>query len=69
MIWLVFTACLQNTPETIKCREHTLMFSDVPLLTCVLGAQGMLAQWVNTHPNHYIVRWECAHPNRLGQRT
>lgn len=58
MMVLVFTACLVSAPEDCRVREMTI-FEDVGPLACMMGAQGELARWTETHPNWRIDRWRC----------
>ena len=57
MIELLFVACLSSDPES--CREHSLVFTDVTPMQCLMGAQPELAKWVNAHPNAQIQSWRC----------
>lgn len=60
MVELLFVTCIvmsQSTPES--CREHSLVFTDVSPMTCMMGAQPQLAKWVNEHPGQRITSWKC----------
>lgn len=57
MIELVFVACLTAVPAT--CEERAMQFTDVTLITCALGAQPQLAEWIEQHPGWRIERWTC----------
>lgn len=57
MIELLFVACLAGSPE--ECRERSLIFSDITPMQCLMGAQPVLAKWVETHPNERIRTWRC----------
>jgi hypothetical protein len=57
MIELAFTIC--SIVEGAKCREQSLVFSDVSLITCMVGAQPQLAMWAEQHPNWTISKWHC----------
>jgi len=41
MVELALTVCLLDTAN--KCREESLTFSDVGLLTCMVGGQAQIA--------------------------
>ena len=58
MIELIFTACLLTQIGT--CREDRLVYTDMTPMTCMMGAQTQLAEWVNGHPEWTISRWRCA---------
>lgn len=57
MIELVFVACLANAP--VRCQEQSLLYTDITPMTCLMGAQPALAQWVETHPRYTVARWKC----------
>lgn len=57
MVELLFVACLSGDPT--DCREHSLVFTDVTPMQCLMGAQPELAKWVATHPNAEIRSWRC----------
>jgi hypothetical protein len=57
MIELLFVTCLAGAPN--ECQEHSLLFTDVTPMQCLMGAQPELAKWVATHPNHQIESWRC----------
>ena len=57
MIALVFVACLASDP--MACKEHKLLFADVPLMACLVGGQSQLAQWASLHSDWRIGRWSC----------
>jgi len=57
MIELVFVACLAAAPDT--CDEKRLLYTDITPMTCMMGAQPQLAQWVGAHPNFTIRKWRC----------
>ncbi|WP_102110327.1 hypothetical protein [Oceaniglobus roseus] len=58
MIEIAFVACLEAQMST--CRKEQLLFSDVPLMVCMLQAQTQLAQWSESHLGWKITRWTCA---------
>lgn len=57
MIELVFLACLSSQPEI--CEEKALQFTDLSLMTCLMGAQPQLALWQGDHPGWTVQRWTC----------
>ena len=60
MIELLFVACFTvTTQSTPACRQHSLLFVDIPLMTCMMGAQQQLALWSNDHPGQRIRNWRC----------
>lgn len=69
MIELAFVACLIEDPTS--CRDESLLFADVAILTCLVGAQPRLAIWKEAHPDWVIERWSCRmhDPARLAGRT
>lgn len=67
MIELAFVACLAWAP--LQCEERNLTFADVPLMTCMTGAQAFLAQWRNGNPGWRVARWSCGAVGRRGLRA
>jgi hypothetical protein len=57
MIELLFVACVSAT--TSACEEKSMIFVDVPIHACMLGAQGELAGWTRSNPGWTIRRWTC----------
>ena len=57
MIELLFIACIAGAPD--QCREHSLLFTDISPMQCLMGAQPELAKWANTHPDARIQSWRC----------
>ncbi|SPH17380.1 hypothetical protein DEA8626_00898 [Defluviimonas aquaemixtae] len=57
MIELAFVACLLADPTS--CRDESLLFADVAILTCLFGAQSQLAVWNEAHLDWTIERWSC----------
>ena len=57
MIELVFLACLSSQPEV--CEDRAMQFTDLSLMTCLLGAQPQLARWQGEHPDWTVQRWRC----------
>lgn len=66
MLELAFIACLPvfNVNGAIEehCDKKSLLFSDVSPMTCMIGAQPQLAQWMNKHPEYIrITEWRCGY--------
>jgi hypothetical protein len=57
MIELVLSICLLD--DALKCREETLTFADLSLVTCMIGAQPIAAQHMELRPRWYLSRWTC----------
>ncbi|MEQ8255734.1 MAG: hypothetical protein RLO38_02050 [Roseovarius confluentis] len=57
MIELVFVTCLLLQPA--ECRERELIFYDVTLMSCTMGAQPVLARWSAENPGWQVNRWTC----------
>lgn len=57
MIELAFIACLAAEPAA--CEKKSLIYTDISPMTCMVGAQPMLAEWIGTHPQWKIARWSC----------
>lgn len=57
MVELAFTIC--SIVEGAKCQERSLVFSDLSIMTCMVGAQPQLAIWAESHPNWRIAKWSC----------
>ena len=66
MIELAFLVCLGGQPSV--CERRAIQFADMPLMTCMIGAQAQLAQWQSEHPDWTIQRWSCQ-AVRPGRRT
>jgi hypothetical protein len=58
MLRLVFTICMIDSPDMCEQREM-LVYDEMPVMACVLGAMPELATWRETHPNWRIARWRC----------
>jgi len=58
MIELVFLTCLLSQPS--ECREREMIFYDVTMMSCMIGAQPELAKWAYEHPDWQITRWKCS---------
>ena len=57
MIELAFVVCMLGNDQS--CHEERLLFVDVPVRACMLGAQAELATWVGEHQGWRITRWTC----------
>ncbi len=57
MVELLFVVCLGASPGT--CEERSLLYQDISPMTCMMGAQPALAEWIAGHPNWTIARWSC----------
>ncbi|MBY8975686.1 hypothetical protein KHP62_07710 [Rhodobacteraceae bacterium NNCM2] len=58
MITLVFVTCLVGAP--IECQKRELpIFEQISPMACMMGAQGELARWRQSHPDSRIVQWRC----------
>ena len=57
MIELVLTICLLD--DARRCREEALTFAEVSLMTCMVGAQPIVAQHMELRPRWYLSRWTC----------
>lgn len=57
MIELVMTVC--SIVNGARCDDRSLVFADVSLMTCMVGAQPYIAQWSEEHPNYRVQRWTC----------
>ena len=67
MIELIFLACVAHDPDA--CREHSLQYVDMTPMTCMMGAQPILAQWGNQHPNWEIKNWKCRYVSQREVRA
>jgi hypothetical protein len=65
MIELVFVACLSAAPA--QCEERHFSYDDVSLMGCMMGAQGVLAEWKASQPAWRIAKWSCQMAGRRGQ--
>lgn len=60
MIELLFVVCFSGAPDAPgTCEEKSLLFTDVTPMTCMMGAQPVLAKWIETHPGFAIRSWHC----------
>ncbi|MGB3246612.1 MAG: hypothetical protein WBB25_18915 [Sulfitobacter sp.] len=57
MIELLFVTCLAGDPE--QCQHRSMLFTDVSVNQCLMGAQPELAKWSATHPREQIQSWQC----------
>ncbi len=58
MLRLVFTICMIDAPATCEQREM-LVYDEMPVIACMIGAMPELALWQQTHPNWRVARWRC----------
>jgi hypothetical protein len=61
MIELYFIACLLRDIE--HCEEHSLIYAETSLMTCMMQAQPQLAMWSEMHGGWHIERWACRNYN------
>lgn len=64
MLELAFTLCLAANPA--QCEDRSLLFVDVSIMQCVLGAQAALAPVVEASPRWRIESYRCRY---LDQRV
>ncbi|MFT4150509.1 MAG: hypothetical protein QM656_09950 [Paracoccaceae bacterium] len=57
MIELAFIACLAAEPSA--CEKKSLTYAEISPMTCMIGAQPMLAEWAQSHPKWHVARWTC----------
>lgn len=57
MIELAITICL--FANTHKCRDEALTFSNVSVLTCLVGGQAQIAAYMERRPRWFVARWTC----------
>ena len=58
MIELAFVVCLLRAPSL--CEERYIAFlPEVSLMSCMIGAEPQLAEWIEAHPDRLIARWSC----------
>jgi hypothetical protein len=57
MVELLFLACLSSEPA--NCQEQSLLYDGITPMTCMMGAQPALAEWIGDHPQFRIARWSC----------
>ncbi len=58
MLRLVFTICMIDSPDMCEQRD-LLVYDEMPVMACVMGAMPELATWREAHPNWRISRWRC----------
>ncbi|WP_300444453.1 hypothetical protein [uncultured Mameliella sp.] len=60
MIELLFVVCISGEVGSSQvCEEKSLLFTDVTPMTCMMGAQPVLAKWIESHPAFTIRSWMC----------
>jgi hypothetical protein len=57
MVELVLSLCLLD--DARKCREESLTFADVSILTCSIAGQSQIATYMERRPRWYVKRWSC----------
>lgn len=60
MAELIFLACLGVGDG--NCHTHRIGYSNVSVMTCMMGAQGQLARWQQEHRDWSIAEWSCRDP-------
>lgn len=61
MIELLFVTCLSTSPA--DCQEHSLLYTDMTPMSCMMAAQPELAKWAESHPQWTISGWKCRYLN------
>jgi hypothetical protein len=62
LVELILTVCTLAQPAT--CKEEHLQFLDQgSLMQCLFQAPPFIAQWVDKHQGHRVVKWRCIYPN------
>jgi hypothetical protein len=56
---LVLTICLILTPSECRIERLSVSIEPVPPQQCMVGAQQIIAEWVQSHPKWRIERWRC----------
>lgn len=64
-IELVITVC--SILHGAQCSDKTLVFQDVSLLTCMVSAQPVIAEWQNVHPNYSVRNWQCRNAGQFAK--
>ncbi len=54
---LLIVAC--SILQGAQCREVSLTFQDVSVMTCAMAGMPIVAQWASEHPNWSVARWKC----------
>jgi hypothetical protein len=68
LVVLVVMVCLVAQPE--NCSERRLTFeSHGSLDRCMWEAQPYLAQWIGAHPEWTIMRYRCAWPDQVDEKS
>ncbi|MGK7651966.1 hypothetical protein ACSQ76_05970 [Roseovarius sp. B08] len=57
MVELVFLTCRLFDPS--ECLERELLFYDVSLMACMMGAQPVMAKWASENPVWQVYSWKC----------
>jgi hypothetical protein len=65
MIQLIFVACLAASPD--RCEERSVaLLPQSGVMGCMVAAQPQLAQWIEQHPDHRVIRWRCGWLDQSG---
>lgn len=65
MIELVLSICLLD--DARKCRDESLTFTDVTLLTCAVGGQAQVASYMELRPRWFVNRWSCQQAGKVAK--
>jgi len=57
MIEIAITICLLD--DALRCRDESLTYQDVSILTCMVGGQAEIANYMERRPRWYVRRWAC----------
>lgn len=57
MIELLFISCLSAEPAA--CRQQSLLFTDMSVMTCIIHGQQEIAKWQQGHPKETVREWKC----------
>ncbi len=57
MIELLFVTCLSASPKV--CEEHSMLYTDMSAMTCLMQAQPELAKWTESHQRWKVTSWKC----------
>lgn len=65
MIELALVVC--SIVEGAKCKDVSLVYADVSMITCMVAAQPQIAAWAEGHPNWKVTRWSCRVPGQYAK--
>ncbi|SNR37733.1 hypothetical protein EYF88_05590 [Paracoccus sediminis] len=57
MIELLFVSCLSAEPAS--CRDRSLIFTDMSVMTCMIHGQQEIAKWLARYPKETVREWIC----------